>query len=49
MRAAYLRMVSDMMSGMQITRDHPIYANFTQDDLEAHFARFKQYDIVWIL
>lgn len=39
------RTVSDMMSGMSITRDHQIYKNFTQDDLEAHFARFKQYDI----
>lgn len=39
------RTVSDMMSGMQITRDHSIYAHFTQDDLEAHFARFKQYDV----
>merc|ERR1719440_2314454 len=30
---------------MSITRDHQIYKNFTQEDLEEHFARFKQYDI----
>lgn len=39
------RSVSDMMSGMAITRDHDVYEHFTQDQLEAHFSRFKEYDV----
>ena len=40
------RTVSDMMSGMAIDREsHEIYGKFTQEVLESHFTRFKQYDI----
>mgnify|MGYP006148453417 CR=1 FL=1 len=40
------RTVSDMMSGMAITRsEHKAYQNFTDEQLEAHFTRFKQYDL----
>lgn len=39
------RRISDAMSGMAISRDHHVYESFTQDELEAMFARFKQFDI----
>jgi len=40
------RTVSDMMSGMAIKRsEHKAYQNFTDEQLEAHFTRFKQYDL----
>jgi len=39
------RTVSDAMSGMSVSRDHPAYAAFTQTELEQMFATFKQFDI----
>ena len=40
------RTLSDMMSGQSIHRSpHEIYSKFTQNELEEHFARFKQYDL----
>ena len=41
------RTVSDMMSGLEISRNdsHAVYQDFTQDELESQFARFKQYDL----
>ncbi len=40
------RTVSDAMSGLSLTRDaNEAYAAYTQEELEGHFARFKQYDL----